>query len=110
VQVDGTSMWATAELLDAPLPPQPAVSALPPFDELVIGYTERRAVLGPHPLERIAPDRNGRFLPTVVVDGRLAATWSAGPPPQVSVLDPLPAAILARIEAAVADQAGWSGR
>jgi hypothetical protein len=103
-------LWAPPALLDTPLPPRPTVSALPPFDELVIGYADRSAVLGPHPLERIAPDRNGRFLPTVLVDGRLAALWSAGPPPQVTPVEPLPAPVLALAEAAVADQAGWPGR
>lgn len=104
------TLWASAELLDAPSPSAAAVSVLPPFDELVIGYADRGALLGPHPIERIAPDRNGRFLPTVLVGGRLVATWSAGPPPRVVPLTPLRAPLLTRIEAAVADQAGWLGR
>lgn len=104
------TLWATPDLLDAAPPRTPVVSAIPPFDELVIGYADRRPLLGPHPLERIAPDRNGRFLPTALVDGRLVGTWSPGPPPQLATLTPLPAAVLSRIEAAVQDQAVWPGR
>jgi hypothetical protein len=110
VEVESETLWGPPSLLDAPLPPAPAVTALPPFDELVIGYADRRAVLGPHPLERIAPDRNGRFLPTVLVDGRLVATWSSGPPPAVRPLEPLEPPLAVRVDAVVAAQAGWSGR
>jgi hypothetical protein len=112
VEVDGagTTLWAPPALLDATPHPTPSVLALPAFDELVLGYADRRAPLGPHPLERIVPDRNGRFLPTVHVDGRLVGTWSAGPPPSMQAFEPLPAGLAARAEAAVADQAGWSGR
>jgi hypothetical protein len=48
---------------------------LPGFDEFVLGYAERGAVLDPAHAERIVPGRNGVFRPTVVVDGRIAGTW-----------------------------------
>jgi hypothetical protein len=104
------TLWAVPDLLDAPAPGASVVSALPPFDELVIGYADRGPLLGPHPLERIVPDRNGRFLPTALVDGRLVGTWSPGPPPRLATLTPLPPALLSRAEAAVEDQAVWPGR
>ena len=48
---------------------------LPGFDEFLLGYADRDAVLAPEHAERIVPGRNGVFRPTVVVDGRVVATW-----------------------------------
>ncbi|WP_347059764.1 winged helix DNA-binding domain-containing protein [Blastococcus sp. HT6-30] len=48
---------------------------LPGFDEYVLGYADRGAILDPVFAERIVPGRNGVFRPTVVVDGRIAGTW-----------------------------------
>ncbi|MCZ2857706.1 winged helix DNA-binding domain-containing protein [Blastococcus sp. VKM Ac-2987] len=48
---------------------------LPGFDEFVLGYADRGAVLDPAFAERIVPGRNGVFRPTVVVDGRITGTW-----------------------------------
>lgn len=110
VESAGTALWAEPALLDTALPPGPVVGALPQFDELVLGYAYRSAVLGPHPIGAVAPGSNGRFQPVVHVDGRLVGTWSAGPPAAVSLLQPVPAALAERIEAAVADQVRWSGR
>ncbi|GAB3405304.1 hypothetical protein GCM10027515_18470 [Schumannella luteola] len=53
----------------------PAVRLLPGFDELLLGYTDRTATLHELPLEAVVPGKNGMFLPTVVVDGRIVATW-----------------------------------
>ncbi|MGY1837171.1 winged helix DNA-binding domain-containing protein [Blastococcus sp. SYSU DS0510] len=50
---------------------------LPGFDEFVLGYADRGAVLDPAHAERIVPGRNGVFRPTVVVDGRITGTWRA---------------------------------
>lgn len=48
---------------------------LPGFDEFVLGYGDRGAILEPVVADRILPGRNGVFRPTVVVDGRIAGTW-----------------------------------
>jgi hypothetical protein len=48
---------------------------LPGFDEYLLGYADRDAVLAPEHAERIVPGRNGVFRPTVVVDGQVVATW-----------------------------------
>ncbi|TYP82806.1 winged helix DNA-binding domain-containing protein [Blastococcus xanthinilyticus] len=45
------------------------------FDEFVLGYADRSAVLDPEFAERIVPGRNGVFRPTVVADGRITGTW-----------------------------------
>ncbi len=51
------------------------VLLLPGFDEFLLGYADRDAVLAPEHAERIVPGRNGVFRPTVVLDGRVVATW-----------------------------------
>lgn len=76
--VDGTEHW-----LDPAVPDRLAgcraeargVLLLPGFDELLLGYADRSAAVAPEHLPRIVPGGNGVFRPTVVVDGRVVATW-----------------------------------
>jgi hypothetical protein len=49
---------------------------LPGFDEFVLGFKDRSLFLEQGGLKRIVPGGNGIFRPTVVVDGRVVATWS----------------------------------
>ncbi|MFD2093591.1 winged helix DNA-binding domain-containing protein [Blastococcus deserti] len=49
---------------------------LPGFDEFVLGYGDRSAVLDPAFADRIVPGGNGVFRPTVVHDGRIVGTWA----------------------------------
>ena len=51
------------------------VFLLPGFDEFVLGYGDRSAVLDPEFADRIVPGGNGMFRPTVVSDGRIVGTW-----------------------------------
>jgi hypothetical protein len=62
---------------DVRTPPEEAARAflLPPFDEYLLGYRDRRAVLEARHAERIVPGGNGMFLPTMVVDGQVVGTW-----------------------------------
>lgn len=55
------------------------VLLLPGFDELVLGYRDRRAQLDPEFAERIVPGGNGFFRPTVVDRGRIVGTWTRPP-------------------------------
>lgn len=54
--------------------PQPAY-LLPGFDEYLLGYTDRSAALDPQHNALVVPGNNGLFLPTIVLDGRVAGTW-----------------------------------
>lgn len=73
----------TEHFLDAAVPDRLAACReqargtflLPGFDEFVLGYGDRGAVLDPEFAQRIVPGGNGVFLPTVVVDGRIVGTW-----------------------------------
>jgi hypothetical protein len=48
---------------------------LPGFDEFVLGYGDRRAILDPEFAGRIVPGNNGMFRSTVVHGGRIVGTW-----------------------------------
>lgn len=78
------------------------VLLLPGFDELILGYQDRRAVLAAEFAARIVPGRNGVFQPTVVSDGRVVGTWKhAGRGAQRTVtatpFTPLPADVAAAV-------------
>jgi Winged helix DNA-binding domain len=51
------------------------VFLLPGFDELMLGYADRGAMLPTEFADRIVPGGNGMFRPTVVHDGRVVGTW-----------------------------------
>lgn len=51
------------------------VFLLPGFDEYVLGYGDRSAVLAAEFADRIVPGNNGMFRATVVSDGRIVGTW-----------------------------------
>jgi len=48
---------------------------LPGFDEYLLGYSDRSAVLDPADAQRICPGGNGMFSPTMVIDGHVTGTW-----------------------------------
>ncbi|MEZ4657767.1 MAG: winged helix DNA-binding domain-containing protein [Caldilineaceae bacterium] len=66
--------WLPHNGSSAPTPSAP-VYLLPGFDEFVLGYGDRSAVLDPAYAQRICPGGNGVFQPTVVADGAIKATW-----------------------------------
>jgi hypothetical protein len=51
------------------------VLLLPGFDELLLGYGDRSALLAAEHADRIVPGGNGVFRPTVVAGGRVVGTW-----------------------------------
>ncbi len=60
----------------AKLPAAPPALLLPPFDEYLLGYTDRAAVLDPQHAEKIIPGANGMFKPIIVLKGRVEGIWS----------------------------------
>lgn len=48
---------------------------LPPFDEFLVAYRDRTAVLDPAHADKIVPGANGIFNPIVVIGGRVVGTW-----------------------------------
>ncbi len=65
----------TPELLAACREEARGTFLLPGFDEFVLGYGDRGAVLDPAFADRIVPGGNGMFRSTVVDDGRIVGTW-----------------------------------
>lgn len=55
--------------------PSPDAHLLPGFDEYLLGYKDRSAILHADHSERIIPGGNGVFKPTVVIDGQVKGTW-----------------------------------
>jgi Protein of unknown function (DUF1006). len=76
VEVDGTEYLmdpATPDLLDACRDQARGVFLLPGFDEFVLGYQDRGAVLPAQFVTHIVG--NGMFRPTVVADGQIVGAW-----------------------------------
>ena len=87
VSVDGEQMWLATELAadaDA-LRPQRRVLALPGFDELILGFKDRRLHIPEGRFDDIVPGGNGIFRSTIVADGVVQATWSRTLTPRRSV-------------------------
>jgi hypothetical protein len=73
-KVDAAEYWIS---LDAEPPglDSASVQLLPGFDEYLLGYKDRSAVLSVEHMQKIVPGSNGMFAATVVIDGRIAGTW-----------------------------------
>jgi hypothetical protein len=77
-KIEGKDYWFAAD----PVKPAPVTGAeagvgflLPGFDEFVLGYKDRSAVLAAQHAQKIVPGSNGMFLPTVILGGQVAGTW-----------------------------------
>lgn len=79
VEVAGATYWADPALLAGPTETVPGTLLLPAFDEHLLGYTDRSAVLDAAHFERIVPGRNGMFRATIVRDGRVIGVWLRTP-------------------------------
>jgi hypothetical protein len=53
----------------------PAAYLLPGFDEYLLGYKNRRAVLDPAHARKVVPGGNVIFKPLLVIDGRVVGIW-----------------------------------
>jgi len=73
-RIGKADFWMAA---DAAAPDAGMIEAhlLPGFDEYLLGYTDRRAVLEARHARKIVPGSNGVFSPTLILQGRVAGTW-----------------------------------
>lgn len=53
----------------------PTAFLLPGFDEFILGYKDRSAMIAPEHANKIVPGGNGMFLATIVINGRVVGTW-----------------------------------
>ncbi|MEV4631491.1 winged helix DNA-binding domain-containing protein [Micromonospora sp. NPDC049523] len=79
IEVDGVEYLmdpGTPERLDTNRAQARGVFLLPGFDEFILGYLDRGAVLPAEFAGHIVPGNNGVFRPTVVGDGQVLGTWT----------------------------------
>lgn len=75
VPFSGKEYWVADTAPEPGQGARPDVHLLPGFDEYLLGYRDRDAVLDPAHAKAVVPGGNGVFFPTVVVDGQAAGTW-----------------------------------
>lgn len=66
---------ATPDRLEADRTAAAGTFLLPGFDEIVLGYGDRSAMIAPEHAGRIVPGGNGMFSSTVVHGGEVVGTW-----------------------------------
>lgn len=54
----------------------PTAYLLPGFDEYLLGYKDRTAVLDVRHSQKVSPGGNGVFRSTIVINGRIVGTWN----------------------------------
>ncbi len=96
-QVRTTEIGGQAYLV----PPEPtpvvttaAVRLLPGFDEFVLGYKDRSAMMSAAEELLVVPGKNGMFLGTVTVGGVVAGTWGRRTTTRGTVVTVTPFALL----------------
>jgi hypothetical protein len=72
--LDGRETWRDPDQPAAPAPALAAAYLAPPFDELLIGYKDRGAVLDPQHASRLNAG-GGMIAGIVVLRGRVVAAW-----------------------------------
>lgn len=79
--VDGTEYWVAPEVVEAYQRAKRSTATpllLPGFDEIVLGYGDRCAVLTAEEEALVVPGGNGMFKATVIHRGRARGTWRRG--------------------------------
>ena len=73
--IEGKDYWMKSDAPGHTAYDESRVDLLPAFDEYLLGYKDRGAVLAVEDATKVVPGKNGVFLPTIVVDGRVVGTW-----------------------------------
>lgn len=87
------TFWMAAEaedLLAGSGPGARSLFALPGFDEILLGYADRRAALPDQYAERIVPGGNGVFKPTILAGGTVVGTWKRRTKGSDVIIEPQP--------------------
>jgi hypothetical protein len=72
-EAEGTTFWSSPELPDTT--PLKSAYLHPGFDEFILGYTDRTLMVSPEYLPMIVPGKNGMFMPTIIIDGKVQGLW-----------------------------------
>lgn len=73
--IDGQPCWLDPSSFSAPPETTPAVHLLPNYDEYIVGYTDRGAIIDAQHTPKVDARGNVLFNNTIVVDGQVAGTW-----------------------------------
>ena len=73
--MEGGKEYAVASRSPGPARHEPAAYLLPGFDEYILGYRDRSAILDTAVAGRTVMGANGMMLPTIIIDGSVAGTW-----------------------------------
>lgn len=82
------------------------VCLLPGFDELLLGYKDRSAMLTPEQELLMVPGKNGMFLSTVVAGGIVVGLWRRQPSTRRLVLTIMPFATMSATRRGEVERAG----
>ena len=96
-EFDGETYWFSPSS-SVPVATSPAVYLLPSFDEYLLGYRERGAVLDPADAQKVVPGANGIFKPIIIIDGRVVGIWQRTLKKDRVVVAPQPFSTLSKIE------------
>lgn len=72
---DGVTYWMAHDVEELITPLPSSTFLLPGYDEYLLGYKDRSAVLAAEHAQKIVPGSNGIFLPTIIVEGQVVGTW-----------------------------------
>lgn len=87
-EIDGIGYFLSPEAEDSP--GASGTQLLPGFDEFLLGYQDRDAVLAEEHIPLVFPGKNGIFLSTIVQDGAVAGTWRRTTTPRQVSVQPSP--------------------
>lgn len=73
LEADGNEYWLPRT--KAVLKKNSAIQMLPGFDEYLLGYTDRSAMLEPTHARRVVSNKNGLYNATLLQDGKVIGTW-----------------------------------
>jgi hypothetical protein len=74
-KANGQEYWWAEHFQAGSTDNEPTVYLLPGFDEYLLGYKDRSAVLRAEYARKIVPGNNGVFMPTIIIEGQVAGTW-----------------------------------
>jgi len=74
-RIDGQDYWTAGSAPARAVREEPSVYLLAGFDEYLLGYKDRSAVLNAAHAPHVTPGNNGVFMPTIVVDGQVSGIW-----------------------------------
>jgi hypothetical protein len=95
--MDGKAYWAAASTPPAKKSSQTAY-LLPNYDEYVVGYADRAAIFDSSHTEKLDARNNPLFQHTIVLNGRIAGTWSRTLKKDAVVVELSPFAALTKTE------------